>query len=307
MPPGRILLTGAGGFVGRHLLPALAAAYPDAARLTPTIDITDAAAVRQAIADHRPDAVIHLAAVASPVAARQNADHAWTVNLHGTLNVARALLAEAPEAVLLFTGTADAYGASFRSGDPLDESVPLAPQNTYGATKAAADLALGAMVTDGLRVIRARPFNHTGPGQTDAFVVPAFARQVARIAAGLQPPVMKVGALAPERDFLDVRDICAAYVACLARPVAPGAILNLASGTPRRIGDILDALLHLAGVTADIQTESSRLRPGDIPRAVGNADAARQTLGWAPSIPWEQTLTDVLHDWRTRITADPTA
>jgi GDP-4-dehydro-6-deoxy-D-mannose reductase len=233
--------------------------------------------------------------------ARRDPGRAWQVNLMGTLNVARALLEVTPGGLLLFAGTADAYGSSFRSGMPVDETAPLAPQNTYGATKAAADLALGAMVNDGLRVIRARPFNHTGPGQTDAFVVPAFAHQIARIAAGQQEPVMRVGNLLPERDFLDVRDVCAAYAACLSADLQPGAILNFASGTPRPVGDVLHALLTIAGVQAEIQTDATRLRPGDIPRAAGDATLARRVLGWEPQIPWQQTLTDVLSYWRQQV------
>ncbi len=299
----RILLTGADGFVGRHLTVALRAAYPDADLLAPGFDVADAVAVAAAVRAARPDAVVHLAAVAAPADARRDPERAWQVNLGGTLALARAILADAPGAVLLFAGTADAYGASFRAGAPLDETAPLAPQNTYGATKAAADLALGAMAVEGLRVVRARPFNHTGPGQSDAFVVPAFARQVARIEAGLQPPVVTVGALDPERDFLDVRDVCAAYAACLAADLPPGTILNLASGIPRRIGAILQDLLALAGVTASIETDSTRLRPADIARAAGNPAAAHQALGWAPTISWPTTLSDVLVDWRARVRA----
>jgi GDP-4-dehydro-6-deoxy-D-mannose reductase len=302
MSPGRILITGATGFVGRHLIGALQAAYPAADLLTPQLDITDAGAVADTVRRLAPDAIIHLAAVAAPSAARRDPHHAWQVNLHGTLNVGRAVMAHAPAATLLFAGSADAYGASFRGGAPLDETAPLAPQNVYGATKAAADLALGAMAAEGLRAIRARPFNHTGPGQTQAFVIPAFARQVARIAAGQQAPLMQVGALDPERDFLDVRDICRAYAACLGADLAPGTILNLCSGQPRRIGDILQSLLDLAGVRAEIQTEAALLRPADIPRAVGSAAAARHLLGWAPAIPWETTLQDVLADWTKQIT-----
>lgn len=297
----RILLTGADGFVGRHLTVALRAAYPEADLLAPGFDVADAAAVAAAVRAARPDAVVHLAAVAAPADARRDPERAWQVNLGGTLALARAILADAPGAVLLFAGTADAYGASFRAGAPLDETAPLAPQNTYGATKAAADLALGAMAVEGLRVVRARPFNHTGRGQSDAFVVPAFARQVARIEAGLQSPVVTVGALDPERDFLDVRDVCAAYAACLAADLPPGTILNLASGTARRIGTVLQDMLVMAGVPASVETDIGRLRPADIARAVGNASAARQLLGWAPAIAWETTLSDVLTDWRARV------
>ncbi len=300
MPPRRILVTGAAGFVGQHLLPALRQAFPNAVLNEARFDVTDGPAVRDGIADARPDAVVHLAAIAAPAQAREAPDAAWQVNLHGTLNLARAT---PPGCTLLFASSADAYGASFRPGLPLDETAPLAPLNTYGATKAAADLALGAMAAEGLRVIRARPFNHTGPGQTEAFVVPAFARQVARIAAGLQPPVLRVGALDPQRDFLDVRDVCAAYAAALAHceRLPPGTILNIASGQPRAVGGILHALLEAAGVQAEIKPDAARLRPTDIPLAAGDAGLARRLLGWAPAIPWEQTLADVLADWRQRI------
>lgn len=305
--PRRILVTGAAGFVGGHLLPVLEAAFPGAVIARSRFDLRDHEAMEQEIRADPPDACIHLGAISAIPAAQNKPDAAWQINLHGTISLARTLLTEAPQCTMLFSSTADAYGRSFQAGHPVTEETALAPANTYGATKAAADLALGAMVGEGLRVIRVRPFNHTGPGQSPAFVVAAFARQVALIAAGRQAPVMKVGALDPLRDFLDVRDVCAAYVLCLERAddLPPGIILNIASGIPRRIGSILDDLQAIAGTSATVEIDRARLRPSDTPTASGDSSVARSLLGWMPRMTWEQTLTDVFNDWRGRIASEP--
>jgi len=303
MTPRRIFLTGATGFVGRHLVPKLREAFPDAELASDRVDVTDADALRARVRALRPDACVHLAAVTTLAAARRNPDRAWRVNLHGTIELAAALLAEAPECVLLHVSSSEIYGASFRAGVALDESAAAAPMNAYAATKAAADLALGAMVNEGLRVIRLRPFNHTGPGQSPDFVVPAFARQIARIETGLQPPVMRTGALDPRRDFLDVRDVYAAYIACLQRAdtLASGTILNIASGVARRIGDILTDLLNLSGLRVSVECQQSLLRRSEIAIATGRSEAAHAALAWQPQIPWTDTLRDVLDDWRLRV------
>lgn len=300
--PDRILLTGATGFVALHLRPSLAHAFPTSTIAASSADLTDPAAVEADIRAFRPDICIHLAAISTVRGVREREDHAWDVNLHGTLRLARAILRHAPDCTLLFPSSAEAYGASFRSGEPLTEAAPLAPMNIYGATKAAADLALGAMVEQGLRVIRLRPFNHTGAGQTEAFVVPAFARAIARIEAGAQPNVITVGNLDASRDFLDVRDVCAAYVACVAHrdSLPAGTILNLASGQPRRIGDILRELLSLSAIQPRINVDPTLLRTGDLPVTRGDATAAERMLGWHPRIAWSDTLRTVLDDWRVR-------
>jgi nucleoside-diphosphate-sugar epimerase len=301
--PRRILITGASGFVGRHLTARLAVVSHDASVFTPSLDVRNREMVTATVQQTSPDVCIHLAAVSTVRGAEQDEEQAWQVNLHGTLNVARAILHHTPNCQMLYISSADAYGDSFRAGVSLTENAPLAPMNTYAATKAAADLALGSMVEQGLRCVRLRPFNHTGPGQSEQFVVAAFARQVARIAAGLQPPVLNVGNIDARRDFLDVRDVCAAYLACIDNPGAlpPGAILNLASGTARRVGDILSELQTIAGTTAEVRIDPARVRKRDVTSACGDATLAREALGWTPVIPWEQTLIDVLDDWRNRI------
>ena len=302
--PRRLLVTGMAGFVGRHLLPLLHAGFPAAAIEPASFDLRDEAAMAEQIGTLRPDACIHLAAVSAVPAAQSDPASAWDVNLHGTLRLARHLAERAPGCTLLFVSTADAYGRSFTAHAALDESAALNPINVYGATKAAADLALGAMAADDrLHIIRVRPFNHTGPGQADAFVVAAFARQLARIAAGLQPAHLQVGALDPVRDFLDVRDVCAAYVQCLrqAERLPSGTVLNIASGVGRRIEDVLCEMLALSGTSARLETDANRLRRSEIAHAVGNPALAAELLGWEPAIPWAQTLADVLQDWRGRV------
>jgi GDP-4-dehydro-6-deoxy-D-mannose reductase len=301
--PRRILLTGAGGFVGGHLWAALAAAYPRATLLAGSFDLRDATAVADAVADGQPDVCIHLAAVATPAAARQDEERAWDVNLHGSLRLAHAILRHVPNCQLLFVSSADAYGGANASCVPINEDAPLAPKNLYAATKAAADLALGVKAVEGLRVVRLRPFNHTGPGQSADLVIPAFARQIARIAAGRQAKLLEVGNLETWRDFLDVRDVCSAYMACIDRreKLPPGLIVNIGSGKARRIGDVLAELLALAGVAAEVQVSAPRIRANDAARTVADAARARALLGWAPAVPWSRTLSDVLDDWHRRI------
>jgi GDP-4-dehydro-6-deoxy-D-mannose reductase len=305
MTPRRLLLTGAAGFVGAHMAPALRRAFPDASLHEAAADVTDADALAAEVAAVRPDACVHLAAIAAVPQAEQDPDAAWRVNLGGTLHLARAIQRHAPECVLLFASSADVYGRSLAAGLAVDETALLAPSNVYAASKAAADLALGAMAGRGLRVVRVRAFNHTGPGQSEAFVVPAFARQAAAIAWGGAAPVLRVGNLDAERDFLDVRDVCAAYVACLrhAEAVLDDGILNIASGAPRRLRDVMAELLALAGIAPAIEQDPARMRPSDIPRSCGDATRARRRLCWNPVVPWDQTLRDVLDYWRGRVTA----
>ena len=307
---GRILITGAEGFVGRHLLPAVRAACPEAeiigtARGTETgerLDITDPQQVREVFSRLKPDACIHLAAIAAVGAARSSPARAWAVNLHGTLNLADAILTTVSQCRLIYVSSAECYGATFKSGVPVHEDAALAPMNLYAATKGAAELALGALAGEGLRVLRLRPFNHTGPGQSEDFVVPAFAGQIARIEAGLMPPEMAVGALDPERDFLDIRDVCRAYVAALARfdKLPNNQAINIGSGSSVKIGTILQMLLAQSPARITVRQDPARLRPVEIERAAGDNTRARELLGWQPRHALAQTLESVLAFARRR-------
>jgi GDP-4-dehydro-6-deoxy-D-mannose reductase len=201
---------------------------------------------------------------------------------------------------LIFASSADCYGASFFPGVPVDETAALAPLSLYAATKAAADLALGAMAPQGLRLLRLRLFNHTGPGQLESFVVPTFAGQIARIEARLAPPEIAVGALHAERDFLDIRDVCAAYVACIERSddLPRSEILNISSGQPVRIATILEKLMAKSATAIKIRPDPAKLRPIEVPRVTGSSAKARALLNWRPNYDLDECLGAVLEHAR---------
>jgi GDP-4-dehydro-6-deoxy-D-mannose reductase len=301
-----IIVTGSNGFVGRHLLQALGTRFPSATIVATSrtggsgvvpLDVTDAAAVRALVSGLRPNACIHLAALASVDQSFQASREVWNVNVCGTLNVADALLDLAPRCRLVHASSGEIYGLSLRDDRPVDEDTPLSPASPYAVTKAAADLALGEMTLRGLRVIRLRLFNHTGPGQTERYVVPRLAAQVARIAEGAQEPVIYSGALDRWRDFLDVRDVVDAYLAAL-DSLTDGLCVNVCSGVARCVSDILATLIEMAQIKADVVENISQTRRTDIRAAVGSPLRAAALLGWRPRMEWSETLHDVLNYWR---------
>jgi GDP-4-dehydro-6-deoxy-D-mannose reductase len=314
----RVLVTGAGGFVGPHLVEALQRTcgrdltilattkngriVPELDRLDP-LDICDVEATSQVIAGWRPTHVVNLAGIAAPAAASADPEAAWNVHLRGSRNIAQAILSTVPDCWLLHVGSGLVYGASAKLGLPIDEDTVLAPIDEYAATKAAADIALGAFVRRGLKCVRFRPFNHTGRGQTEDFVIPAFAMQIARIEGGVMPALLRVGNLDAERDFLDVADVAEAYALAvrLSDSLVSGEIFNIASGRPRRISDILNQLLSFSGQTISLQRDQARDRSSDLPSIVGDAKRIRAKLGWAPRHPFEETLRGILDDCRARV------
>lgn len=294
--PLRVLITGHSGFVGQHFSRILQATGYDIVLLKNSFDITNLNEVKQNIVNFQPDVCVHLAGITSNQSARMDTDRAWNVNLKGTLNIGHVLFECAPQCRLIFSSTSEVWGKSFRSEIPADEKTLLAPVNTYSASKAAADLALGALAAEGLKVIRFRPFNHTGPGQNPDFVVPALASQVVKIKLGLQSPIIRVGNLSAERDFLDVRDVAKAYAhaALFSDKYPSDIIIPLCSGISRSVASILDDLIAISGIAAKIEVDNKLLRPVDIPIALGSAKLAYKISGWKPSIPWAKTLKDIL-------------
>jgi GDP-4-dehydro-6-deoxy-D-mannose reductase len=311
----RILITGGGGFVAPYVVLALRKVFGSDAELLLTslsgarqvhgigvepLDVTSGSAVEDIVAQFAPTHLIHLAGISDISAAAAKPGQAWQVNLMGTLHCAWALLRHAPDAMLVFAGSSQIYGLAATSGRSLTELDLPQPTSDYGATKAAADLALGALAAKGLRCVRFRPFNHTGPGQTEAFAIPSFAAQIARIEQGSQEPVIHVGNLEAKRDFLDVRDIADAYARAVAvsETLSPGVIFNLASGKPVSMQSVLDTLISYSSAEIRVEIDRTRWRENDIPVLAGDASRARRELDWIPRHDLDQTLRDVLEDQR---------
>lgn len=269
------------------------------------LDVLNRQAVSALMKELQPTHVVHLAGVTAVTAAQADPETAWKVNLLGTLNLARAIIDDCPSCWLLNVGSGLVYGESARSGLALDEATLLAPMDEYAASKAAADLALGALVHRGLKCIRLRPFNHIGPGQSEGFAVPSFAMQIARVEAGLAAPVLQVGNLDAQRDFLDVRDVAAAYalVVRASHQLTTGLVLNIASGTPRRISEVVNVLMGLCRVGVTIEPNPRRMRQSDLPALIGDATKARELLHWAPTNSFENSLAAIMADCRARARA----
>lgn len=298
----KALVTGASGFVGRHLVTHLEAHGHQVVgvdRSTDGVDITDGTAVSHLFEHHRPTVVYHLAGWADVGGSWAAPVEAFRANAEGTLNV---LLAAADHGVdrVLAVSSADVYGIVTAEELPLTEDSPLRPASPYAASKVAADyLGLQAWLGRHLPVIRVRAFNHLGPGQTDKFVAPALASRVAR-AEREGGEVLLVGDLSARRDFTDVRDVVRAYRLLMERG-EPGQVYNVCSGVDLAVQDLADQLVAQARVPLRLEVDPALLRPVELPVLRGSHARLTAATGWEPEIPISQTLTDLLEDWRVRL------
>lgn len=309
LPYRSVLVTGAGGFVGRYLLAALRdRLVPDVYLVAPArdgimqdrLDLNDGSAVTRLIDNLRPDLVVHLAAQSSVGASAGGAAETWRTNVGGTLHLAQAVAAAAPAATFAFASSSEVYGAAFNAGTANEETVP-APMSPYARTKRAGEELLADVLAPTNRLIIFRPGNHSGAGQDTRFVLPAFADQIARIEAGEIPPVIKVGSLTAMRDFLDVRDVVDAYCAVLGQDTATlRETFNIGSGDVHPIGDLLDMLLAMARVSIRVEQDSHRLRASEVPCARIDATKLRERTGWHPCHALRDTVAMVLDDCRRR-------
>ena len=303
-----VLVTGAAGFAGSHLIEHLAgtcdltgwtrsdppADIASLARWT-RVDLLDRERVRKEILALRPTAVYHCAGAAHVADSWQDTALPLASNVLTTHYLLDALRRVGPPCRVVIPGSATVYAAS---ASPLHEDSALAPASPYAVSKFAQEqLGRRAMAEDGVDVIVTRAFNHTGPRQSPAFAVAGMARQIAHIERGGVDPVIRVGNLDTHRDLTDVRDTVRAYALLMERGV-PGTIYNVASGVARPMRAVLDALVTRSHVAMEIALDPARLRPHDIPVLVGDPTRLRTATGWTPLIGFDRMLDDLLAYWR---------
>jgi GDP-4-dehydro-6-deoxy-D-mannose reductase len=300
----KALVTGSSGFVGPHLVAHLEASGDDVPRDPPDgpVDIVDPAAVRAWFEAVRPEVVYHLAGWADVGGSWNAPEEVFSVNATGTLHVLRAAAAVGAQRVLLVS-SADVYGIVATEDLPITEDHPLRPVSPYAVSKVTADfLGLQAWLGHHLEVVRVRAFNHLGPGQADKFVAPAIASRIARneLDGGDEIPVGNLGA---RRDLTDVRDVVRAY-RLLVQHGEAGEAYNVCSGVDIAISDLAERLLAMADRPMRLTSDPDRQRPIDVPVLRGDPSRIGAATGWAPAIPLDETLTDVLADWRARVAAN---
>ena len=315
----KALITGVDGFVGGHLAKYLAGKkdttiagttwlptdqYPHLANLEVQLhqlDLTDEKATTQLIEATSPDHIYHLAGQSF---VPESFEHPWETlrnNIQAQLNILQTIATLTLKTRVLVVGTAEVYGPILPDEVPTNERQPLHPTSPYGVSKVTQDmLGLQYFYSHRVAAIRVRPFNQIGPGQSRRFVVPAFASQIAEIEKGIQEPIIKVGNLAARRDFTDVRDMVRAYHLLMQRG-EPGEVYNIGSGQAYSIQEILDMLLGMTEIPIKVQVDPDRFRPVEIPIMQSDNSKMQAATGWQPTIAMEQSLADILAEWRARV------
>jgi GDP-4-dehydro-6-deoxy-D-mannose reductase len=303
------LVTGAGGFGGRHLLRALEGSAwsvvglvrrrPPVELAVPgyraiEVDLTDTATLRDAVRDAAPDYVFHLAAAVPP----QTDQECFAVNVGGTTALLESIVKACPEAAVLIVGSDAQYGPTDPADLPTPEAAPMRPVGAYGTSKVLQEaIALRYAEMAGLRVVCVRPFNYIGPGQSEHFVVSRIAQQIALAEARDDEGVVELGSVQARRDFTDVRDIVDAFIRALLLGSC-GAVYNVGSGVAHSIGEVAGLLAGLAAMPTAVRSLPERTRPIDVAITTCDASLLRRDTGWAPTIALEKTLADTLMYWR---------
>jgi GDP-4-dehydro-6-deoxy-D-mannose reductase len=315
----RILVTGIAGFVGSHLAKLLAGkknevfgiclGCEDTSELALVrrkiaiykCDITDFPKLSDLVKKIRPDQIYHLAGISSAGRSFLEPLVTFDANIYGTISLLEAVRQGKLDTKILVVGSGDMYGVVSKKDIPIKENLPLNPISPYGASKAACDvLAYQYFKSYGLKIVRARSFNHTGPGQALGFAIPDFCSQIAKIEKGLVPAYMRVGNLQAIRDLTDVRDIVRGYE-LLMRHGKAGEAYNLCLGKGYKLKQILDKLSKLACKKIKAMEDKNRKRTADIPILVGDNSKIKKESGWKPKMSLDETLKDSLDYWRKRI------
>jgi GDP-4-dehydro-6-deoxy-D-mannose reductase len=266
--------------------------------VTHQVDLLDRARVEAVVREVKPQWVFHLAALSNPTASWDDPAGTIATNAGLQANLLAALVQLDPMPRVVVIGSGDEYGRPSGRARRLDEAAPLRPLTPYGVSKVTQDLlALQFHLSHGLPAIRLRPFNHAGPRQAPDFAIASFARQIARIEAGKQPPTLKVGNLQARRDFTDVRDVVRAYLLAMEKG-EPGEVYNIGSGSAPRLRDVVLKLLTMTRATVRLEVDPTRRRAAEADVYLCDARRFQRLTGWRPQISLERTLRDTLEYWR---------
>lgn len=306
----KAFITGVSGFVGPYLVRHLGCSGFEVFGIDRSgsrkvdgcavekCNVTDAAAVAAVVKRIRPDLIFHLAGQGSVARSWKDPELTWRVNVEGARSLFGAVAAAKISPKILLVSSAEVYGIP--KVLPTLETHPIAPISPYGKSKVEQErIALEHFGSGGMHVVISRSFNHTGPGQPSEFVCSNFARQVADIEKGRQPPVIKVGNLRIKRDFFDVRDVVRAYLLLLEKGKA-GEAYNVCSGSTFAIGDVIEKLAKISGAKFKVEQEPSRVLDNAVPVLQGDHSKLTAATGWQPQISFDQTLADLLDYWRAR-------
>jgi len=317
----RALITGMTGFAGSHLAEYLLAEHPDVevygthrwrSRMENVehlrdkvklleADLRDYTSMHAALERSRPDVIFHLAAQSFVPSSWTAPNDTLTTNVSGQTNLFEAVRALRLDPVIQIACSSEQYGLVLPGETPIKETNPLRPLSPYAVSKVAQDyLGYQYFQSYGLKVVRTRGFNHTGPRRGHVFVTSNFCSQVAAIEMGLQEPVIRVGNIDAIRDFTDVRDMVRAYWLAVTK-AKPGEVYNIATGNGIAIREMLERLIALANVEVKVETDPERLRPSDVEILIGDASKFKADTGWEPRIPFDQTLRDLLDYWRNTL------
>lgn len=303
----RILVTGSEGFVGSHLIKILKESLniiiptcfpllkPKHGKFI-SLDITNIDMVREIFKTHNPDIIFHLAAVSSVAKSFLDRPFTYNTNVMGTVNLLEVAQSLNKKIKFIFISTCEVYGG----GENLKEDAAIILKNPYAVSKYACELICKEYANSGMEIIILRPFNHTGPGQSDDFVIPSMARQVAEIERGKKIPLIELGNTEIRREFMDIMDVALAYKLAIEKSLVPD-IYNISSNKSHSLADIIEIFRKLTRVKFDIKIDPSRLRKTDIPVLIGNGEKFSRLTGWTPKINLEKTIEDILNYWRAKI------